>query len=175
MGSCSKSKIYWKEFRLSSMNIYLENVCGIRFPCMYSHSSYTSPFIKLWSELKIFVLLSQSSNTLQLAWIPKHTMTRAWVVVLGDVGRSPRMQYHTSSLCKTVRGKKPPLFLLLFLYPSQPVPHWIWNLADRNFAYLFAQDGYTVNLIGYRGAEVISELQAPLADGTVTLNYIPDL
>jgi hypothetical protein len=29
-------------------------------------------------------------------------MPRAWVVVLGDVGRSPRMQYHTSSLCKTV-------------------------------------------------------------------------
>jgi beta-1,4-mannosyltransferase len=32
-----------------------------------------------------------------------------------------------------------------------------------------------VNLVGYRGAEVISELQAPLANGTVTLNYIPDL
>jgi hypothetical protein len=32
-----------------------------------------------------------------------------------------------------------------------------------------------VNLVGYRGAEVISELQAPLAAGTVTLNYIPDL
>lgn len=29
-------------------------------------------------------------------------MPRAWVVVLGDVGRSPRMQYHTLSLCKTV-------------------------------------------------------------------------
>ncbi|KAL6770082.1 hypothetical protein ACKKBG_A33530 [Auxenochlorella protothecoides x Auxenochlorella symbiontica] len=28
-------------------------------------------------------------------------MPRAWVVVLGDVGRSPRMQYHTLSLCKT--------------------------------------------------------------------------
>jgi hypothetical protein len=27
---------------------------------------------------------------------------RAWVMVLGDVGRSPRMQYHTLSLCKTV-------------------------------------------------------------------------
>lgn len=39
----------------------------------------------------------------------------------------------------------------------------------------FLQDDYTVNLIGYRGAEVISELQAPLAAGTVTLNYIPDL
>ncbi|KAL4527756.1 hypothetical protein Ndes2526B_g08371 [Nannochloris sp. 'desiccata'] len=64
-------------------------------------------------------------------------MTRAWVVVLGDVGRSPRMQYHTSSLCKT--------------------------------------EGYTVNLVGYRGADLISELQAPVADGTVTLNYIPDL
>ena len=30
-------------------------------------------------------------------------MPRAWVMVLGDVGRSPRMQYHASSLCKTVR------------------------------------------------------------------------
>ncbi|PRW56830.1 chitobiosyldiphosphodolichol beta-mannosyltransferase-like isoform X1 [Chlorella sorokiniana] len=28
-------------------------------------------------------------------------MPRAWVMVLGDVGRSPRMQYHASSLCKT--------------------------------------------------------------------------
>lgn len=27
---------------------------------------------------------------------------RAWVMVLGDVGRSPRMQYHTLSLSKTV-------------------------------------------------------------------------
>ncbi|GAB4824035.1 hypothetical protein N2152v2_011081 [Parachlorella kessleri] len=26
---------------------------------------------------------------------------RAWVMVLGDVGRSPRMQYHTVSLCST--------------------------------------------------------------------------
>lgn len=32
-------------------------------------------------------------------------MPRAWVMVLGDVGRSPRMQYHASSLCKTVRGR----------------------------------------------------------------------
>jgi len=40
---------------------------------------------------------------------------------------------------------------------------------------LSAQDGYTVNLIGYRGAEVISELQVPLANGTVTLNYISDV
>ena len=29
-------------------------------------------------------------------------MPRAWVMVLGDVGRSPRMQYHASSICKTV-------------------------------------------------------------------------
>ena len=33
----------------------------------------------------------------------KPPLRRAWVMVLGDVGRSPRMQYHTSSLCKTVR------------------------------------------------------------------------
>lgn len=28
------------------------------------------------------------------------TMSTAWVVVLGDAGRSPRMQYHTLSLCR---------------------------------------------------------------------------
>lgn len=27
-------------------------------------------------------------------------MSTAWVVVLGDAGRSPRMQYHTLSLCR---------------------------------------------------------------------------
>ena len=29
---------------------------------------------------------------------------RAWVVVLGDFGRSPRMQYHTLSLAEQVRS-----------------------------------------------------------------------
>jgi beta-1,4-mannosyltransferase len=28
---------------------------------------------------------------------------RVWVVVLGDFGRSPRMQYHTLSLASQVR------------------------------------------------------------------------
>jgi hypothetical protein len=37
----------------------------------------------------------------------KHTaelveQKRAWVVVLGDFGRSPRMQYHTLSLAEQV-------------------------------------------------------------------------
>jgi hypothetical protein len=34
---------------------------------------------------------------------------RAWVMVLGDVGRSPRMQYHTLSLCETVRARRKPV------------------------------------------------------------------
>jgi hypothetical protein len=37
------------------------------------------------------------------------------------------------------------------------------------------QEGYEVNLVGYRGADVIAELQAPLADGRLTLSYLPDL
>ncbi|KAL4443535.1 hypothetical protein ABPG75_011272 [Micractinium tetrahymenae] len=36
-----------------------------------------------------------------LATEPPERPRRAWVMVLGDVGRSPRMQYHASSLCKT--------------------------------------------------------------------------
>ena len=30
-------------------------------------------------------------------------LTRVWVVVLGDFGRSPRMQYHALSLATQVR------------------------------------------------------------------------
>lgn len=37
---------------------------------------------------------------------PSADPQRAWVVVLGDAGRSPRMQYHALSLCKTVRYTK---------------------------------------------------------------------
>ena len=37
---------------------------------------------------------------------PSADPQRAWVVVLGDAGRSPRMQYHALSLCKTVRHTK---------------------------------------------------------------------
>ncbi|KAL4858545.1 UDP-glycosyltransferase TURAN [Chlorella vulgaris] len=65
------------------------------------------------------------------------TMPRCWVMVLGDVGRSPRMQYHASSLCKT--------------------------------------PGYEVVLIGYSGAALIEELQQPLADGKLSLAYLPEL
>ena len=32
---------------------------------------------------------------------------RAWVVVLGDFGRSPRMQYHAMSLAEQVRREQP--------------------------------------------------------------------
>ncbi|KAI3428089.1 hypothetical protein D9Q98_006472 [Chlorella vulgaris] len=65
------------------------------------------------------------------------TMPRCWVMVLGDVGRSPRMQYHASSLCKT--------------------------------------PGYEVVLIGYSGAALIEELQQPLANGKLSLAYLPEL
>ena len=61
-------------------------------------------------------------------------MPRAWVMVLGDVGRSPRMQYHASSLCKTVscctakhafHAQLPPLppAAALLLLPLQNCSH----------------------------------------------------
>ena len=112
-------------------------------------------------------------------------MPRAWVVVLGDVGRSPRMQYHTSSLCKTVRRtgtrRRVFFFFFFFLNTNSSKPHNSFPIELRNLLLtrimhiLSAQDGYTVNLIGYRGAEVISELQVPLANGTAALNYISDV
>ncbi len=37
------------------------------------------------------------------------------------------------------------------------------------------QAGYEVTLIGYRGAALVEELQAPAADGRLTLAYLPDL
>lgn len=58
-------------------------------------------------------------------------------MVLGDVGRSPRMQYHTVSLC---------------------------TVPDTE-----------VILIGYRGSQLIEDLQQPSADGRLTVRYIPDL
>lgn len=32
-----------------------------------------------------------------------------------------------------------------------------------------------VHLIGYKGSDLIDDLQQPLKDGRLTLNYIPDL
>jgi len=69
-------------------------------------------------------------------------MTRAWVVVLGDVGRSPRMQYHTSSLCKTVRRKKPDaafFFNSLPLTTSSPIEYGIF-LTEISHVYLHRMD-----------------------------------
>lgn len=37
------------------------------------------------------------------------------------------------------------------------------------------QPGYEVVLIGYRGAALIDELAAPVADGRLRLAYLPDL
>ena len=92
-------------------------------------------------------------------------MPRAWVIVLGDVGRSPRMQYHTSSLCKTVR-----CYLTTLLFVKHILVH-----SSHFLGVYYIQGTYDVNLIGYKGAEIIAELHAPLIDGTLTLSYIPDL
>ena len=40
---------------------------------------------------------------------------------------------------------------------------------------LLLQPGWSVVLIGYRGAALIEELQAPAADGRLSLAYLPDL
>ena len=42
-----------------------------------------------------------------------------WVMVLGDVGRSPRMQYHTLSLCKTVSDAEISLPSRIYATPCQ--------------------------------------------------------
>lgn len=115
-------------------------------------------------------------------------MPHAWVMVLGDVGRSPRMQYHASSLCKTVRMRLRPSACLLLPAPTPLLPPalvpgalerpglCVFHQAPSAvplFCYL--QPGYEVTLIGYRGAALIEELKAPATDGRLSLAYLPDL
>lgn len=59
----------------------------------------------------------------------------ACVVVLGDVGRSPRMQYHALSLAK---------------------------------------NGYTVDLIGYKGTNAIQEIENNVRIKQNLMNDVPE-
>lgn len=100
-------------------------------------------------------------------------MPRCWVMVLGDVGRSPRMQYHASSLCKTVRrcpSRRCRLPRAAALRRPCPAPHF-----SRPATLFVVQPGYEVVLVGYRGAALIEELQAHAAAGTLDVRYLPDL
>lgn len=54
--------------------------------------------------------------------------------------------------------------------PLTLAPHSSYETRQRSL-----QPGYEVTLIGYRGAALIEELQAPCADGRLTLAYLPDL
>ena len=110
-------------------------------------------------------------------------MPRAWVMVLGDVGRSPRMQYHASSLCKTVslRAVGHSHFQPAATVAPACCKLAVAQLDGRFHATLLGhlppilQPSYEVTLIGYRGAALVEELQAPAADGRLTLAYLPDL
>lgn len=113
---------------------------------------------------------------------------RAWVMVLGDVGRSPRMQYHASSLCKTVSGsrlpaplpacRRPPAACCRCLPPACRRPAAAKPTLCLPCSALppnTSQPGYEVVLIGYRGAALVEELRGPVADGRLRLAYLPDL
>ena len=90
---------------------------------------------------------------------------RAWVLVLGDVGRSPRMQYHALSLCRTVScsaGRSPSTLAAV--------------CGRRRGTHAPAQAAYDeVCLVGYRGSALIADLQQHEQTGRLRLCYIPDL
>ena len=91
--------------------------------------------------------------------------TCVWVIVLGDLGRSPRMQYHALSLCNTVRIREPstrnnPRFPSIDPISRRPLLH-------------HSQANVDVHLIGYPGAVLIPYLQRKVSEGSLHIHRIP--
>jgi hypothetical protein len=103
--------------------------------------------------------LGSGVNSLQLGWICWPTAMasatavlrrkRAAVVVLGDIGRSPRMQYHSLSLANQVCGSRTKLPSLVFL--SFSLEDWTGVLCSQLTACTA-----NINLVTMEGSELTS-------------------
>ncbi len=87
---------------------------------------------------------------------------RVWVVVLGDFGRSPRMQYHTQSLCKAVSfgsgGDS-----------AQQCTEVSIVMIEHS---LSLSQGFDVRVIAYPGSPPIPSLLEAQQQGSLTLHLI---
>ena len=88
-------------------------------------------------------------------------LKRVWVVVLGDFGRSPRMQYHALSLATQVH----------FAVSSDALN--LYSLSTFIFSdmVIFLQAGLSVDVLAYGGSE---PLAAILENRSITLYAVPD-